>query len=175
MQATATLSGTGTVGGTLTPQSGGTPAPGTSTDPGTLTVGGGLTLSSGSTSDVGLNGTTAGTLHDRLTVTGGVNLTGANLNVLIGYTPAAAGDLLFLIVNDESDPITGTFAGWADGSTFAVAGRDVTISYIGNLATNSFTGGNDVVARVFPVPEPGAVLPVSAAGSGLVRRVARRV
>lgn len=159
----ATLGGSGTVGG-LIATTGGNVAPGNS--PGVLSAGN-TDLQSGSTLTIELDGTTPGIGgHDQLNVTGTVSLAGA-LSASLGYVPAN-GDLLFILANDGTDDITGTFSGLADNSTFNVGGQDFQISYFGDSAANTFTGGNDVV--LMAIPEPGAVLLGSLGVLALLRR-----
>ena len=56
-----------------------------------------------------VNGTTPGTQHDQLNVTGTVALGNATLALTsTGYTPAL-GDTIVLISNDGTDAVTGTF------------------------------------------------------------------
>lgn len=168
---TTTVSGTGTLGGSgsvgsITVASGGTLAPGNS--PGILNTGN-VDLQSGSNLNMEINGTVAGTDYDQLNVTGTVTLAGL-LNVSLGYTPAVS-DLLFILLNDGTDAVTGTFSGLADGSTFTLGGSEFKISYFADSTGNSFTGGNDVALMV--VPEPGAALLGSLGVLALLRR--RRV
>src|SRR5262249_39320093 len=102
-QITANLSFTGT-GNEL--------RPGSDAAPGTLTVRGNVALNAGTTLFARLNGATAGSGYDQLAVNGTVDLGGAALAAALGggYTPAA-GDKLFVLTNDGTDAITGTFAG----------------------------------------------------------------
>ena len=67
-----------------------------------------------------------------------------------------AGDLFFIIINDGTDAVTGTFANVAAaGTPFFVNGIQFQISYDANSATNSLHGGNDVA---LVVPEPGSAV-----------------
>jgi fibronectin-binding autotransporter adhesin len=86
---------------------------------------------------VTLNGTTAGTGYDQLSVTGTVNLAGATLNVNLAFTPAL-GSAFMLIQNDGTDAVVGTFAGLPQGTTLSLSGMTFQISYMGGT-------GNDVV------------------------------
>lgn len=154
--ATTTVSGTGTLGGSgtvgsLIVQAGGTLAPGNS--PGILNTGS-LDLQTGSTLGIEIDGLGAGTNYDQLNVTGSATLAGL-LSVSLGFSPTN-GDLFFILLNDSDDAVNGTFSGLADSSEFNVGDQDFRISYFGNSATSSFTGGNDVV--LMAVPEPGAAL-----------------
>jgi CSLREA domain-containing protein len=129
-----TLKGTGTVSGAMNVISGGSVAPGNST--GILSTGN-ATLSSGSNFNVEINGTTVGTQYDQLNVTGSVALGGPTLNITLGFTPSA-GNAFTIINNDDSDAVSGNFAGLGEGSTFTVSGTTFAISYVGGT-------GNDVV------------------------------
>lgn len=158
----ATLGGSGTVGA-LTIETGGTLAPGNS--PGILNVSGNY-IQSGLLS-LELNGTTAGSGYDQVNVTGSVTLSGA-LSATVGYTPVN-GNLLFILLNDGTDAISGTFTGLAQGSTVTYSGSDWQISYTADSGTNSFTGGNDIALKA--IPEPGAAL---LGGLGLLALLRRR-
>jgi hypothetical protein len=82
-----------------------------------------------------------------------------------GFTPSS-GDLFFIIINDGSDAIQGSFS---QGAMTGFAGTLFEISYSGDSQANTFTGGNDVVLRA--VPEPAtAVLALSGAALPLFRR-----
>jgi fibronectin-binding autotransporter adhesin len=141
-----TLGGTGTVGTIIS--SGGTAktlAPGGS--PGILSCSN-VTLNSSTTFTVELNGTTPGSGHDQLNVVGAVNLGNCSLNVTLGFT--LSGSESFVIINnDESDAVTGTFSGLAEGATFNVGTNQLQITYVGGT-------GNDVV--LFRPSAPPAVI-----------------
>jgi hypothetical protein len=80
--------------------------PGTS--PGILTLGGSFTPSALSTFNIELNGTTEGTLYDRLVVSGTITLTNATLDVTLGggFTPQAGNT--FLIATGTADTFAAT-------------------------------------------------------------------
>jgi len=103
-------------------------APGNS--PGCNTVSGDLNLNGGSFI-VELDGTTACTEYDQTTVTGTVNIAGATLTVTPGFT-ATVGDVFTII---DSDTLTGTFSGLADGSTVGVNGQNFRINYADGAVT----------------------------------------
>ena len=58
--------------------------------------------------------------------------------ILPSFTPVP-GDQFVILVNDGTDPISGTFAGLPNGTAFTVGGTSFLISYAGG------DGGNDVV------------------------------
>jgi fibronectin-binding autotransporter adhesin len=160
----ATISGTGTVGA-LTINTGGSVTPGNS--PGILTVSGNYTQAGTYTAEI--DGLTPGTQHDRITVNGTVNITGGSLATLFTGT-YAVNDMIFILLNDNSDAIVGTYTGLAQGAVAAsYGGFDWQISYLGNSAGNTFTGGNDIV--LMAVPEPRAAL---LGGLGLMMLLRRR-
>jgi len=135
-----TLRGTGSIGVT-TVNSGGTLSTGNS--PGCLTLAT-LTLNSGSNFVQDIASATACSGYDQTTVTGAVNLGGANLNIIQTYTPAP--NTVFIIITGSS--VSGTFNGLAEGATTVVSGTTYRISYQNNqvtltaLGTLSDTGGN---------------------------------
>lgn len=130
-----TLKGTPTFAGSIrTSAAGATIAPGLS--PGIINTGD-LTLTSGSNVNVELLGTTPGTLHDQINVTGTVSLGNATLNVTTSFSPLS-GNSFVIINNDGGDAVTGTFNGLAEGASLVVSGNTFNISYVGG-------DGNDVV------------------------------
>jgi Dockerin type I domain len=141
------LGGTGPINANVT--GGGTISPGTS--PGALTINGNVNLSGAVVMEC--NGTTPGTLYDQMIVNGGVNFSGTTLSVSVGYVPGP-GDGFILVVNDGTDPISGTFAGLAEGATINLAGVDFHVSYHGG-------DGNDVALTSLAVPPPGALTSVN--------------
>lgn len=136
------LKGTGKADGIVI-NTGGTLAPGLS--PGCITSSSGLTITG--TYQVEIAGATACTEYDQTVVTGTVDVTGGTLQVLPflnSYKPAD--NTAFMIIsNDAADAVVGTFAGLADGATFAVAGYTMQINYNGG-------DGNDVMLLVTEVP-----------------------
>lgn len=165
----ATLGGRGTVGAVRV-GAGGTIAPGelagVTGQTSKLTLLNGDLSFAGSTSKLRFE--LAAGSYDQLDVQGGgVMLQGAELvgSLLNGFL-ANQGDLFFLIINDGTDAVQGTFA---QGSSVAVDGQLFEISYTGNFENQQFTGGNDVVLRA--VPEPSSALLL---GGGLALLAARR-
>lgn len=158
---TGSISGSGTIGA-LTVSTGGTVAPGNS--PGILNTGdfnldGGTLLAE-------LNGTAAGTEYDQIAVSGTVSLSGM-LSLSLGFTPVED-NLFFLVLNDGTDTVTGSFTGLAENSIFSQGGSSFRITYAADSTTNSFTGGNDVALIV--IPEPSTALLALLGLSGLLRR-----
>jgi len=88
----------------------------------------------------------------------------------------AVGDELFIVENDGTDPVIGTFAGLPEGATFTAGGVTFQIFYDANGAG----GRNDIelsVTAVRPVPEPstwvGGALAFAALAYTQRRRFAR--
>ena len=163
VQTGATLGGSGTVGG-LTVDSGAFHTPGSS--PGIQNTG---NYSNAGTLAIEINGATVGTGYDQVNTTGTVSLSGV-LSITMGYTPVDNA-LFFILANDGVDAILGTFSNASvNGNTYTLGGQDFAISYFGDSATNSFTGGNDVVLRAVVIPEPRAALLGSLGMLMLLRR-----
>jgi autotransporter-associated beta strand protein len=155
--ASGTLGGKGTVGN-ITNMLGGVLAPGSSTA--ILTCSN--VIFSGSSSDftVELNGTNPGSGYDQLNVHGSVNLGGAALNVIPGFTPFDApqqGSTFTIINNDGADAVTGTFAGLPNNAVFT-NGLQFRINYASG-------DGNDVVLTITNIAI-GVVSASVSAGNG---------
>ena len=113
------LGGTGTVGPVNVIE--GIISAGTLTSPtGVLSISGGLTMSSNGAFAPKLGGTTPGTGHDRLNVTGSVNLNNSLLAPIPwdNFVPAI-GDTFVILTNDGSDAVNGTFLNLPEGAVFA--------------------------------------------------------
>ena len=169
VQTGASLGGSGTVG-SLTVNSGAFLNPGNS--PGILSVDGDYTQAGTLTMEI--TGLIAGNQHDQLNVDrvsgdGSVSLSGSLVAAFSGGS-YANGNLIFILLNDASDAISGTFSGFAqDAIVTHYGGFDWKISYTADSTGNTFTGGNDVA--LMAVPEPGAVL---LGGLGMLALLRRR-
>jgi fibronectin-binding autotransporter adhesin len=166
-----TVNGTGTIGGggtvgDLTIATGGTHNPGNSPgimNTGDYTMAGSLNIEAiGNTPGVGG--------YDQVNVTGTINLSGT-LNTLFTGGTYANGDLLFILLNDDSDAVSGTFSSLAQNA-FVVnyGGFDWNISYTANSTGNTFTGGNDVALMAIPEPNAAALI----GGFGILALLRRR-
>jgi fibronectin-binding autotransporter adhesin len=107
----------------------------------------------------------SGTDYDRVNVTGTVNLTGGDLELTIG-TGLELGDVFYLIANNGTDAITGTFStlngtstDLSEGASFTLGGYNFVVTYQADAEGGAFTGGNDVGLLV-AVPEPHTALVV---------------
>ena len=136
----ATLGGSGTVGDI---SNSGTVAPGAG--PGILTSSN-ANFTAASTFSVELAGSSAGSGYDQLKVRGTNSLGGSTLNVSIGagFAPVE-GQALVIVENDGAEPITGTFAGLAQGAIKTVGGLRFRVSYTG-------FSGNDVTLTLTNPP-----------------------
>jgi fibronectin-binding autotransporter adhesin len=161
----ATLGGSGTVGA-LTISTGGSINPGNS--PGILNVNG--AYNQAGTLIAEITGTTPGTGHDQINVTGSVNLSGAlTLDVTNAGTGYVLNSMIFLILNDGVDAVTGAFSNYAQGANVGnFGGFDWIITYQADSTTSSFTGGNDVALRA--IPEASTALLSGLGALGLLRR-----
>ncbi len=87
-----------------------------------------------------------------------------------GFT-ATPTDLFFIVINDGVDAVQGSFA---QASTITIGAQLFNISYTGNFtgnaATDTFTGGNDIVLQVVPEPGTAALFLLGTLGLGLRRR-----
>ncbi len=175
MALSGTLSGVGTVGAVN--GTGGTVTPGT-LGIGTINTGT-LNLDGTSHLDIEIGRTSAGggvLSNDRANVTGSVTLTsGADLKLSLasGQNNPIVGDILYLVINDLADSVTGVFTKLnnvnttlAEGSLFTYNSVDYQITYKANSeGTPSFTGGNDVALMAVPEPETWVIL---AGGFGML-------
>jgi hypothetical protein len=126
----------------------------------TLIVSGDLTLAATSTLEAEIAGTVPGPaglagFHSQANVGGLVSPGGATLDVSLNYTPQL-GDRIFLLLNDGTDAIAGTFAGLPEGGTLVVGGVTFQASYTAN--GDSGTVGNDFALTAISVPSNVAVI-----------------
>ena len=150
-------------------------APGNS--PGLLTIGDPATIGlqmTGGSYNAELNGAGSaanGVLYDVLNVNGTTDLGGlGSLSVSLGYTPAV-GDSFWILLNDSTDAISGTFAGLPELGVFNVGLTQFQITYLADGfigGGSTLTGGNDVALTV--IPEPGTAALTAAAALLLTRR-----
>jgi autotransporter-associated beta strand protein len=167
----STLGGTGTISGAVTINAGANIAPGNGGNNTAILTTGALTLASTSNFRVDINGTTAGTGYDRLSVaTGGVTITGSNLVVTVGTT-LSVGQAFLILDKVAGGAIAGTFAGIPQGGT--VVGSDGTVFQV----TYNSGNGNDIVLLVVaaPVPEPSTWIGGALAIAGLAFTQRRRL
>jgi autotransporter-associated beta strand protein len=182
LESGATLSGTGTLNRKIT-GFGGTVNPGLPTATGKLTAAsfvGGF----GSTLAFRIDGPSPGdglslTGYDELVVgSGGVQLSSTALDVLIGggFDPTLANTPIFIIDNQSTTAVSGTFKSLTNGAVVNLGGGyTAQISYFGDTATNSITGGNDVALYNFQVvPEPSSLVLGAVAATALAIRCRRR-
>jgi hypothetical protein len=136
VDAHATLSGHGTTGN-ITVLGGGILSPGGGT---AILHTGNLVLDPHAHFVVQLGGANPGPHgYDQLDVIGTVNLTGAKLDLsLLGAFHGHNGETFEIINNDGIDPVTGHFAGLAEGAHVVAGGKVFSVSYHGG-------DGNDVV------------------------------
>ena len=155
------LSGNGALINDVILASGGLLDPGSS--PGAISTGS-LTMLAGSSYKADLNGTLAGDFYDQANVTGSVLLAGG-LTSLLNYSPSL-GDALWIINNDGTDPVLGSFSGLPEGSVFALVSSAngqpyyFKVLYDTDFNTlNSAAGsGNDVeLLNVAALPEPSSL------------------
>jgi len=169
-----TVRGSGTVTGNLIyGNAGGTLAPGDETSGSTgIFSATSVRLSAATTFDVDLNGTTAGSGHDQLAISGVIDLNNATLAASLGssFSPQED-DVLTIVQNNGGSAVTGQFAGLPQGTAFMIGATTAYINYFGG-------NGNDVVIQFAPVPEPGTLLLITglalAAGRAGRRRAFRR-
>ncbi len=174
----------GNTGASIRPGNGQGTSAGTTLNTGNFSI----LAGSGAHLDLQVGRTSAGTsasgdVSDRVSATGSVGVSGdLKLSLLssTGYS-LAQNDVVYLLVNDSNDAITGTFATingtsgtYTEGSTFTFNSMTWKLTYAANYEGNSFTGGNDLA--IMAVPEPGtwSLLAIGAIGAAFASRRARR-
>jgi len=129
------LAGSGTIAGNVTVE-GGNITPGASA--GTLSITGDFTQKSTGVYSVELGGTTAGTEHDQIAITGEAALAGfLNVALIDGYRPDAGTDTASWTILTATDGVTGTYGGFDADAT-----RDQT-GIIYSIEVNA----NDVILK----------------------------
>jgi autotransporter-associated beta strand protein len=97
----------------------------------------------------------AASRYDQVDARGTVNLGGSALRLIPAFTSGVrVGDSFVILKNDASEPVSGTFAGLANGARFQVNNYTFSINYGGS-------DGNDVVLTVVGVPVAEAGVAVS--------------
>jgi autotransporter-associated beta strand protein len=135
---------TGSLNGGVT-VNGGVLALGTTT--GIRIVNGSLTVNAGGTFRVHLNGPTAGTEYDRLSLANAAStVTLAGTLDLIAAPGLTAGSTFRIVDNSGNAAVTGTFAGLPQNAAFYEDGQWWRISYTGG------TGNDVVLTRITPTP-----------------------
>ena len=181
---TQTLAGFGTVTGNVTGVSGSSVAPGGSI--GKLTINGNMTLGQGKLltelSKTGTGSLVAGTDYDQLAVTGtAVDVTNGTLALQFGNN-LVNGDVYYILDNQGSNAVAGTFAGatingvtatgsLVDGGTFSALYGGNTYSFSINYGATASGGTNDIALTAVSVPEPTMSIPLLGLGAwGLMSR-----
>lgn len=148
-----TLGGSGIIEGSVTVNSGGTLAPGAS--PGILTINN-IVFQPGSFLSIELKGTATGTQYDQLMINGTVDLGSSTLALNLEFA-ATPGNSFFILVNDGTEAIHGTFAGLPQDGSMMIGDQLFGISYQGDFNSGGLTNGNDVVLFAIAVPEPSTM------------------
>ncbi len=107
----------------------------------TLTSLGDIGLDSNTTLEIDLNGTTGGSLHDQLIVTGAdriVDLSDTILSLNVGFTPVAGDSFTIVSLADSTSRLIGQFNGLPQNALIQIGSSQFTIDYAGG-------DGNDVV------------------------------
>jgi hypothetical protein len=120
--------------------------------------------------------------YDQVNVAGTVTLGAGsilNLTALDGFSPAL-GTILFIVVNDGTDAVLGTFNGLTHSQYLNFEGMTWQISYaahyqgedtIGGVSLGTFDGGNDIALVAIPEPSTyGLALGVLTLALAAVRR-----
>ena len=147
-----TLGGTGTITGAVTVKSGGTLALGAGgIGTGILTTGN-VTLASGSTFASVLNGTTAGSGYDQLSVTNGKTLTlgGATLFISCGRISIRRPAMHSRSSAMQATPSPGTFSGLANGAAFTLSTAPDGKSRAFQMSYTSGSAAKNVVVNQVP-------------------------
>jgi autotransporter-associated beta strand protein len=101
-------------------------------------------LSNDSVLHIELNGPSAGTGYDQLSISGSNTITGSKLDATLNFAPLD-GQVFTIIANNGTDPVIGTFDGLANNAILTLNHIPLRINYNGN-------GGNDVTLTVTNLP-----------------------
>jgi autotransporter-associated beta strand protein len=165
----AVLGGSGSLGA-VSLNSGSSISPGNS--PGLLTTNGNLT-STGGSFVMEIAGTTPVTQYDQLAVNGDIDLGSTSVLTLSFSAAPAVGDKFFLLLNNGTNPILGSFSGLNEGDQFTSSGYTFSAHYGADSSTGNLTGGNDFAIYTV-VPEPSGMLMLLLTTSALTLRRRRR-
>lgn len=123
---------------------------------GTLAIDGALTLHANTETYFDFNSPIPNLSQSKVTVGGALTIAGT-LGLAVNGASPNIGDTFFLFLNGGTDPISGTFAGLAEGANIIVGADTFQISYIANGDAGSV--GNDIaVTTIVPEPSSGALL-----------------
>ena len=153
-KAPGAVAGSGQIGAFI--NQGGTLSPGNVTTPGILTAQS-INFAAAGTFHVRLRGAAPGTGYDQLVLTGAGDISGATLTADLLFT-SHSGDAFTIISNTSGSPITGTFAGLAEGARFATPTGEFTITYAGG------SSGRDVVLTNQSTLVQGVITDANGAG-----------
>jgi hypothetical protein len=113
-----------------------------------------------------IEGATPCSGYDQAVVNGTVDITGSTLDPSVSSYVPSEGDEFVIISKTTPGPITGTFAGLAEGATVSADGVEFTLSYQGG-------DGNDVsltVVEVDPTQIPGVTPDAPDTGAGVTTK-----
>lgn len=123
---------------------------------GTLAIDGALTLHANTETFFDFNTPNPNIAQSKVTVGGALTVAGTLSLSLNGGSPNG-GDTFFLFLNGGTDPVSGTFAGLAEGASITVGADIFQISYVANGDSGSV--GNDIaVTAIVPEPTSAALL-----------------
>lgn len=129
-------------------------------DESALLTSGDFSLLTGAHFSLEIGGVGIGTEHDAIKVEGTVTRAGDLFgSALIGSWSGSPGDIIYVILNDGTEPVSGSFFDGTlpilEGETLAIDGVRFAVHYAANADGGAVE--NDV-SLVRTVPEPGALL-----------------
>jgi hypothetical protein len=149
------LAGSGTIVGPVSVAAGGHVDPGGPGTAGTLTMESGISFAPGANLDINLLGAAPGSGYGQLVITGGtINLAGANLNVVGGFTPAPG--KTFTIIQGGVGAASGQFA---QGDTVTTTGLVETKAILYDPAGLPNVVLTDLSSPPPPPPNPSSPQP----------------